>query len=227
MLDSLFRRGDAARFRYRGVELEIPKRLLTSNMQKSFDHKYYEAAEADALPKILTDGDIVMEVGGGVGFISTLCKMDPRVKEVHTFEANPALVPVIARTGELNRVDLNVYDELLLGYNGHASFYVSNDFWASSTRKHGQEITVPCRKLEERLAEIRPTVLIVDIEGGEQTFFDGADLSGIDRIMLELHSGWIGGAGVLHVFQVLSDNSFYYDQANSSGAIVTFRRLRR
>lgn len=113
--------------------------------------------------------------------------------------------------------------------DGVHNFYVSDHFWASSSRgNHGGRMTqIPVRSFRKRLDEIRPTFLIVDIEGGEISLFDGVDLNGVKKIQLEVHQNVIGRSGMKHLFDTLSAQNFHYDQWHSSRNIVTFSHVSR
>ncbi|MFZ1964050.1 MAG: hypothetical protein WAU78_11410 [Roseiarcus sp.] len=65
-------------------------------------------------------------------------------------------------------------------------------------------------------------MLIVDIEGAEETIFDNIDLSGVNKIMMELHPKVIGRGGVKKVFDTLSAKDFIYDPWHSARTVVTF-----
>ncbi|HET9067567.1 MAG TPA: FkbM family methyltransferase, partial [Amaricoccus sp.] len=57
----------------------------------------FEAEEASQIPRIVRPGDRVLEIGAGIGFISTLLSRQPRVARVVAVEANPNLIDYMAR----------------------------------------------------------------------------------------------------------------------------------
>ena len=54
------------------VTLELPNSILNDRMRKVLSAGSYELSEAQSLPKLVTEGDIVLELGAGVDFILTL-----------------------------------------------------------------------------------------------------------------------------------------------------------
>ena len=71
----------------------------------------------------------------------------------------------------------------------HVDFYVTPAFWASSLIKP-EEGEFECVKVQgvnkhDVLREIKPTALVVDIEGGEASFFEGLDLGSVNKIIME------------------------------------------
>lgn len=70
-------------------------------------------------------------------------------------------------------------------------------------------------------------MLIIDIEGGEDGLFDDVDLTGVRKIMLEIHQPTIGRRGVKRLFDQLSAQNFHYDMWHSCHSIVTFSHVDR
>lgn len=216
------------RFTVRGVKLEIPRYLLTDRIRAAMKEGWYEGHEAAELDHLIQDGDVVLEIGAGVGLISTLAKLNPKTQRVYAVEADPRLIPIIARTHALNGVDVTIYNEILGPSSGEAQFTIHDDFWASSAGgTNGKSIAVPMTSFQDRLDEIKPTFIIADIEGGELSLFDGVDLTGVNKIMIEVHQYVLGRKGMKHLFDTLSRQNFHYDQWHSSRAIVTFSHVDR
>ena len=93
----------------------------------------YEENEAKVVEQRLEPDDVVVELGGGIGFISALCAKRIGSASVHVYEANPSLKSPIEELYRLNDIapDLHMY---ALGPNsGEAPFYVAEDFWSSSS----------------------------------------------------------------------------------------------
>ncbi len=221
--------GNQVRFKYRGVELELPRHVLTPAILKAFNGNYYEGAEADEVPYMLQKGERVLEIGSAIGFLSTVVAKTGMAASIVAVEANPDLVEISRRTFELNSANVEVHHELLGREDGEGELFLHQDFWASSTLPWdgARRVAVPRRNFQTRLREWRPTLILVDIEGGEERLFDDIDLAGVERIMLELHQETIGRRGMKHVFDMLSAQNFHYDQWHSAKSIVTFTSVTR
>jgi hypothetical protein len=109
-------------------------------------------------------------------------------------------------------------------------FYISDDFWSSSTLKCASIDAFP---VEVRTADfqfvidkVRPTLIIVDIEGGEYGLFDGIDLTPVERILIEFHSKIIGRRKVRRTIDILQSSGFTVDLAGmgSSSVLAFYRR---
>jgi FkbM family methyltransferase len=174
----------------------------------------YESKEVDIVASKLETTDTVVEVGAGLGYLSAFCAKRIGNDRVHTFEANPALMPLIRATHERNAIAPEVHNVLLARGDGECTFYVEPEFWASSTTARSElarAIKVPQRDLNAELIRLSPSFLIVDIEGGEAEFFAYADLAGINKICLETHPDVLGNDGISSIFSRLFAQGFVLD----------------
>ena len=157
----------------------------------------YEAQELHALDAALRPGDTVLELGTGLGLLSAVCAKRVGSARVHTFEANPALEPRIRETWALNGVAPTLTIAMLGEHDGEHDFHVHEAFWASSA-SHAQgavrTVRVPVQSLNAAIRRIDPSVLVMDIEGGEAELLRFADLHRIERIVAEFHERMLGRA---------------------------------
>jgi FkbM family methyltransferase len=218
------------RFTVAGIALDLPREALPPPLWRAVAEGWYEDAEIEAIAGALRPGDTVLELGAAVGLISAFAAKRPGVRRVVAVEANPRLVPIARRTHELNGtaplVEL-VNAVVVNSPGGEAEFYLHEEFWASSTspRPRAERVRLPARSLESLLAEVRPDVLIVDIEGGEAGLFEGTRLTGVRTVIVEVHRDVIGPEGVARTFAHLAEAGFAYDPDLSRRHVVVFARL--
>lgn len=213
-------------YKNHGVLLPIVPGITSEAIANTIRSGSYEAHEAALLGGLIQPGEVILEIGAGCGFMSTLCAKHPGTRAVHCVEANPNLIEVIKLTHSLNGVEVPIYNEVLAKEDGETDFYVHADFWASGIHSFlGKPIKVKTKSFQTRLDEIRPTMLIVDIEGGEATLFDDVRLTNVRKLMVELHQPTIGGIGMKRVFDKLSEQNFHYDMAHSTHSVVTFSHV--
>jgi FkbM family methyltransferase len=175
-----------------GVLLPTEGPGISADIRRQIFFSEYEDKEIEIVARRLASDDVVMEVGAGIGFLSAYCAKRIGSERVFAYEANPAMMEVIAATYRANGVTPEVHNALLANGEGSREFHVEPEFWASSTVKgsaSANTIRVPQRDLNAELARVRPTFLIVDIEGGEIEFFETADLAGVRKICVETHPG--------------------------------------
>jgi hypothetical protein len=68
-------------------------------------------------------------------------------------------------------------------------------------------------------------MLLVDIEGGELSLFDGVNLDGISKVMVEMHTKHYGLPGVRRLFDAFHGQGFCYQPRFSRSDVIMFRRL--
>ncbi|OGA17930.1 MAG: hypothetical protein A3I63_04295 [Betaproteobacteria bacterium RIFCSPLOWO2_02_FULL_66_14] len=173
-----------------GVLLPTEGPGISAGIRKQIFFSEYEDKEIEIVSRRLASDDVVMEVGAGIGFLSAYCAKRIGSDRVFAYEANPALMEVIAATYRANGVAPSVRNALLAQGEGSREFHVEPEFWASSSVQASGAATtirVPQADLNAELARVRPSFLIVDIEGGEVEFFEVADLASVRKICVETH----------------------------------------
>ncbi len=176
----------------KGIKVRIPDNA-SSIIRNALYDGWYEAGELDLLSNRLDQDDVVMEIGTGLGLLSIYCAQRIGDDKVSTFEANPALEQAIKFNYALNQVAPKLEMCLAGNHSGFGTFYVGENFWSGSTlnkAKGAKPITVPVIAFNEKVKEINPTFLLLDMEGGEYEFVKYADFHNIKKLMIEIHS-WI------------------------------------
>ncbi len=212
-----------------GVKIPYDPSIITPAILRAIQQGYFEAEEAAQIPYLVQADDVVLDIGAGIGFISTLIAR--RAKKVIAVEANPDLLPFMEalhrRNGALNIERLNV----VLGNPGlgEAVFYQRKDFWMGSLsptpNAYVSTVTVPEMSLNTLLKEAGVTMVVCDIEGAESVLFEAVEFCDVSRVYLELHDHITGLKGVAAVFSAMAERGFAYDPRFSSGAIILFRKV--
>jgi FkbM family methyltransferase len=152
-----------------GIKLPVGRHL--SRHVRSFMFRgSYELEDQDILRTALAGDDVVMELGTGLGFVACLCAKRIGSSRVFTYEANPALEPYIRHAFRLNGVDPALEMCMLAREGGERTFYIESNFWDSGlspVSDNGIPVRVPVRPIGAEIARIRPSLLLMDIEGGE------------------------------------------------------------
>ncbi|GAB4168657.1 MAG: hypothetical protein OHK0026_02620 [Rhodocyclaceae bacterium] len=198
-----------------GVLLPLRHALITPGIAKEIYFGDYERKEIEIVSRRLEADDVVMEIGAGIGFLSAYCAKRIGSDRVFAYDANPALMDLIAATHAANGVKPSVRNALLGRAAGRARFFVEEEFWASTAvmegSRAGREIEVEQIDLNEEIARIRPSFLIVDIEGGEAELFPLAELSCVRKICVETHPHLLGNGGVTRLLDLLFERGFFFD----------------
>ncbi|MFW8637228.1 FkbM family methyltransferase [Cribrihabitans pelagius] len=212
-----------------GVKFPLDTAVLPRRIRTLLREGKYEAKEATALRKLVRKGDVVMELGGGIGYMSTLAATQTPAGAVHAFEANPGLIPYIRRVHQMNGADTaQVHHGVLGAEAGKTAFYVRENLLASSLTPDedgsaAEAVQVPILDMNAEIARIRPTVLVCDIEGAEADLLPQMDLSGLRAAVIETHPQWIGKDGIRKVFACLDAAGLVFFPRWSHGKVAVFR----
>jgi FkbM family methyltransferase len=220
-------------FSSHGFSFPLVSGFISPRVAQSLRFGKYEWREADAARAIVNLDDTVLELGGGIGFMSTFLSKICKAREIHTFEANPALIPYIKRVHSENNVtNVQIYNALLGDQNGKARFYERQNFLASSLDENPSGLNSPVVEVHEvdviemntLISRINPSVFVCDVEGAEAEIFSKLDLSSFRAVVIELHPQWIGERGVKVVFDACSAANLTYYPAASNRKVVAFMR---
>jgi len=136
--------------------------------------------------------------------MSTLVASKRDIKSVHSFEANPFLIPYIQSVHAANDVtNAHVTNAILGPRKGSVDFYLRDPMLGSSMDLLEGEIDPPSVKVDVLNAKaafkkIKPTVLICDIEGGEKDLIPQLDLTGIRAAIIEMRAFMDAGLAYYH-----------------------------
>jgi FkbM family methyltransferase len=216
-----------------GVRVPFVPAIITPPIERPLRSGRYEKGERLALRATLRPGDRVLELGAGIGLLSTVAALTPGVETVVAVEANPALVPLIRETHRLSGVAGRVAIENAVASAGDAQggtlpFYLRRDFRASSmepdSRAFQAVVEVPQRPVSALLAQHRPTVIVCDIEGAELALFEAADLAGVRAVAVKLHAKIYGKAGADRIARALRRQGLFPQSEDGTSSVELFLR---
>ncbi len=78
-----------------GVRIPLDRRIVTPPIEAALRNGTYEADETRSLPQVVQSGDRVLELGAGMGFVSTILANRTEAAKIIAMEANPLLIPFI------------------------------------------------------------------------------------------------------------------------------------
>lgn len=210
-----------------GVKISLGSHI-SDNIRKFIYMNAYEGDEISVLAQALCDEDKILEIGAGIGFISTYCAKRVGDENIIAYEANPDLVNVIKQTFTLNNISPIVHNKILSDKSGIQDFFVSDHFWSSSTIKRDSDFKktqVETEDVNKVIKKYDVDFIIMDIEGGEAELLPKIDLLPIRKILLELHEDIIGDQGSHMIFRYLVNQGFKPDLLASKKEVLLFKKV--
>ena len=214
--------------------LRVPgSTLITDEDARWIDKEGYEGHEIRGAMHVTTPEDRVLELGTGLGIVSGAVALNCQPQAVLSFEANPDLLPHIRELHRVNRLEntISVENAVLCGTGPRPAlidFNIAGDFRSSSLLKRGkapvQTIKVPTAGFAEVVAGFRPSVLLMDIEGGELSLLRDADLSAFRAVIIEFHPVAYSDEGMEECKNILVSAGFDPLESHSTRRIWTCTR---
>lgn len=216
----------------KGVKIP-PSPFLTDTRIARIEEARYEGEEIAGALAVVTEKDRVLEMGAGLGVVGGVTAMNAKPQAILSFEANPNLIPHIRALYALNGIEdrIEVRNQLLIAAPDRPdtlTFHVHNSFLGSSLidreDRRTTPVTIPTVGYEAIRSKFRPTVLIMDIEGGEMDFLEHANLDGIRAVVIEFHPGVYGVDGMKACKRVLRRAGFAPVKSKSTRFVWTCLR---
>ncbi|WP_157966296.1 FkbM family methyltransferase [Oceanibium sediminis] len=213
-----------------GVSLPTDQGVLTDLLLREITSGVFEQEEIAALKAVLRPGDRVLDIGGGLGVTSSFIAARPGIRSVTVVEPNPNTQAYLRAVHALNKVTVTILEGVLsaAATPGERDFYVRPHVFGSSLFARedgsGRRVRVRAIPLREVLADLRPTVISCDIEGGEIELFAGAALPGVRAIVMEVHPRITGRPAIRDMMAHLRAIGFRPQRALSSAEVKVLTR---
>jgi FkbM family methyltransferase len=217
------------------VRLPIRRPIVSRSREKSLALGRYEPSLTSAVKESLRDNDVVLELGAGLGYISSYLRRQTGVGRIVCYEANPDLIPYIRDVHGLNKVQgVEVRHGVVTPAPPGTTlpFYIRSSTAASSLNETdgpvARIVDVPVIAWRTVVDEVQPTAAIMDIEGAELDVLEADDFGPVRRLVLETHPIVYGTAGLKRLYDALTRHGFQYKSlyhvSVSTAPVITFER---
>lgn len=215
-------------FEYRGLTIPLAATPEFESVRRSMYRGAYEGHELQALAKLIKPEDVVLELGAGLGVVSTfIAKRLNSPEQLTTVEANPRLLPSIEAVAAQNGLKLKVLQGAVGARDGSAEFFFANNFHSSSTLDRGlgaQATVVETLAFDRLLRDIKPSVVVFDIEGGEVEIFADPLPASVRVVCGEMHPHIVGDAAITRIIESFFKQGFVLRVDQSLGRAFAFER---
>ncbi|MEM8946725.1 MAG: FkbM family methyltransferase [Planctomycetota bacterium] len=190
----------------------------------------HEAEEREIVARNLAADDIVLECGAGLGVVTTLCCQQIGSDRVYSFEANRKLEPTLRKTFSLNQVSPHLEMTMVSLKGGAQDFYASDRFVVSSRydntqRYGGEQQTLESVSIQSLIDQLKPSFLIMDIEGAEVDLADEqVDLGSLEKLCIEMHPHIVGDDKITALIANLIRQGFQLRMSECRDDVMFFSR---
>jgi FkbM family methyltransferase len=227
--------GHMASFILNDIKLRVPGKALTASLRTALESGHYEWNEAAAIDRHVKRGDRVLDIGAGAGYISILAGRKAGPENVIAVEGNAVMMDVLRRN-----LDHNGSAETALvhgavvadNYDEDTVLFANRDaFWSSSiaddTVRPDRLAEVPALKLSDLLEEYRPTIVSMDVEGGELELCQQPWPAHVRLVIMEIHTKKYPPSGVKAIFDGMSRNNMTIMPWGTRGEVIVLQRCDR
>lgn len=210
-----------------GVKLHVSADL-PRGIRRALYRGDYEFSERRLVQEVLERSDRVLEVGSGIGLVSLNCIRICGEEAVVCYEANPRFASAIRRNFSLNNVSADIRNRALAERAGETEFFFQDKALSSSLVKRTDEsraTKVPCDGIGDVVAAFRPTAIVMDVEGAEVDLLPAADLSGVRKLLIEIHAGVVGKDRIDGLLDFLAAEGFIHEKDLDVRDVIYLARL--
>lgn len=208
------------------IVLDAPNPPVSRSVRKSLRRDDYERAEVYLVRQLVRPGDVVLDLGSGLGLTCIAAAKASGSGRVVGYEANPVVAPLAAKNARRNGVQVEIRNRGIGKEKGACEFHLRRSFTASSAlpTKGSRTIRIEMDACRDVVDEIQPAVITCDVEGIEKDLFACANLRSVERVVLEVHPQLIGEAGVLECLRDLAAAGLNPVRTLSCGQVTVFDR---
>jgi FkbM family methyltransferase len=208
------------------IVIEAPKPPVSKSVRKALRQNEYETAELYLVRHLVRPGNTVLDLGSGLGLTSIAAAKASSTGRVVGYEADPAIAPLAEKNIRRNGVQVEIRNKAIAREKGVCEFHVHRSFPASSLFpvKGSKKIRMEADAFQDVVDEIQPDVIACDMEGIEKDIFAGANLSSVQRLIVEVHPQIIGLLAVLKCVQELAGSGLSLIESLSFGQVLVFDR---
>lgn len=200
---------------------------MSRRVERALSRGKYEREVLRLVGRVLTPGDVVLQVGAGLGLISAYCAKRVGSNRVFAYEPDPDLEPCIRETYALNGVAPSL-DMCAVGARaGRVIIHRDKHLVSASVARRrvgSRPVEVPGKALGYVVEKDRPTLLIINADRAERELFDGTHLPGVNKIILERHERVLGAIDANRVRRRLTALGFREERTLSSPVHLVLTR---
>ncbi len=216
---------------YRGIRVPVSADVMPIPVLVALDLDSYEEPELEAASALMQPGDRMLELGTGLGIVSSVLGKQFPDCQIVSYEANPVLIPHIHALHQANGITNVAVHNRLLEPNPQVEsrpFHIHSYFTEGSIKQTAQSlkaIEVPVEDLNTVIKKFDPTIVMCDVEGAEELVIPQADLENVRALVLEFHPKLLSRTAVKSIFDSCAKHGLYPCIEHSSQQVIAFERV--
>ena len=200
---------------------------LTPKIRKKLRLGRYDQGFLAAALEVVRPGDTVLELGSGLGFVTGMIAKQRDVAMIHGYDGNAAVVRYAEAMLATNGIQNVQLTNAVLGPRKSTVPFLLQSYAPLSSLlpfdgRESTSVTVDMINAKGAVKDIKPTVILCNIEGGEADVFKGVPLPTVRHTLIKLNPDRIGSAGIARVFEAMAVANLVYDPSISAGSLVGF-----
>ena len=204
-------------FYYKNLVFNLKSFRLPISYYSSFLFKTYEYNDRILIEKHINKKNNCIIIGGGLGFIATLCFVKSK-KKILVFEIDKSICDNLSQNLSKNLCKFILYNKNLLinnnfvkKYKKYKYFFYHNDFLSNSIyRKSNKIFKVENISSKKVLNFNKFNTLVIDAEGMEKYYINNIKfLTNINFLFFELHYDLLNSKEIEKVNNILIKNNFF------------------
>lgn len=203
-------------FYYKNLIFNLNSFRLPISNYSSFFFNTYEFNDRKLIEKYINEKNICIVIGGGLGFIATLCFFKSK-KKILVFEVDYSICDNLSKNLQRNFCKFSLFNKNLLIKNNSSSkcinykhFFYHDDFLSNSIfRKSNKKFKVENISSSKIKNFDKFNTLIIDAEGMEKYYINNIRfLRNISFLFFELHYDLLSKIEVKKINNILHKNNF-------------------
>jgi FkbM family methyltransferase len=203
------RHADDDEFVIGDIVIEAPNPPILQSIRKALYENRYEHAELRLARHLVRPGNSVLDLGSGLGVTSIAAAKASGGGRVVGYEADPVIASLAEINVWRNGMRVEIRNKAIAKVKGILEFHIHSDFLRSSLFPFpgSKRILVEADAFQDTVDEVQPDVISCDVEGIESEIFAEANLSSVQRLVVEVHPVF-GTPGVAKCVQDLAASGF-------------------
>ncbi len=201
-------------FYYKNLVFNLRSLRLPISIYSSFFFKTYEYNDRILIEKYVNKNNNCIVIGGGLGFIATLCFLKSK-KKILVFEIDKSICENLANNLMINSCKFFLYNKNLLinknYFKKYKYFFFHSDFLSNSVyRKSNKRFKVENISSNNINNFKKFNTLVIDAEGMEEYYINNIRfLNNIIFLFFELHYDLLEEKKIIKINNILKRNNFF------------------